>query len=1291
MAVRIDLISDGLLAKEFLFYSHVRVSTLSLETLESIVMECPFINADMMRIVLILLKKVKEKFMTKSEMGTHMDLNAILRCIGEYPGSRGAKESRETSAIFLNSPHITHTPASGHGMAHAASDSSQFHQTLLQSFYGFDVGEGRENVQVIRKMSKKDSKNNSLFVSQLWCLLIGSNLLITFSDQSDEEVCGDSIIISPRISGNREPITIKLLDDNQCQHAIVIDPDYNYVDFLRHAVAVVKGAVRDAVEYELVGIDDEALTPIRWLDILRSQRSELYAFKLQRKPRQQLFESQSNRQRASSILGKHPSMQRIGKGKYLDATRLDNRREATRGMEQYLTSRSLRNGTVGESSLEGDGKNRLKWVSTEQFTHGVQTSNNSHLEGDANSTQLILSGVPRFTQRSDIASVESLRDRRQEHQSIKTDEYLRQNAGIVVSEVALQAQDPEVYDLSTVSEPLEESLYDTDSNSNDTVSLIQESFEQVHRPPPDRISPPTLSRRSTVHFETPDDRQERSSAIHDGAIPDVHANPLGLPRQPPSMTPFFIWQVTKKEDSVTAGSEESDKTAVKILSQLSRKLSEEDIGKLYLRTPKYWMDDLMRRHRLKGTSPGDNVTHTHDGLSTESISRSHDITTENKSESQFEGMGQASASDETLDGKRESEPTSQRGEWNGPKLGSETSLNDHESASIDMHTTDFLRNERALMIDLLEISQDILWAFTPKTRGPSIHDLCRRFWGCLDIIFRQMTWDEADNEAGDGVANKSKYTIRDFDEGSVEASQPDATPPALGKKWSKCLECTMGKDYYSATKALEHLHTEHISCSGKTHRPYEDPCFVWLDRMWETGPRRSGVAIMQAVEEFVTMLVPIRSMINELHVLVARAWDTRIDGGTSAPLPRLPRNLVDAFRKIVLMFILQSQSLSLQNRLSTTDDSLRAHRAQIRRKIERFDDLQQHARDKAISFLEAAKKDIILLGNTSRNIDNLDIEAVGTEFLVLALISASQNKLLMVETPALPPQKTSVIKLYFDYMSRLHFQANRRPKKRVFLDIHDFEEELDAFRKVVWAQTGLLGKYHLITCPNSFKVTSMTRVGQHPAETSYATSQQNRVDNLLDEIGTLKTKAKTLKEQVKQTIEIVEEDHGKAIRVFTIVTLFFLPLSFVSSFMGMNTTDIRNTNYSQRVFWMTSIPITLVVVVLALSYGYKGDEISDFLIQKMTDWKNAHTPRPRDTRGGNYTNGALGDESQRAATFITIGSVSSEHRPVLNKLSRGRAIRQEGMDVLESFREKRRRGKRAVTSWLRNAKEGLPK
>lgn len=53
--------------------------------------------------------------------------------------------------------------------------------------------------------------------------------------------------------------------------------------------------------------------------------------------------------------------------------------------------------------------------------------------------------------------------------------------------------------------------------------------------------------------------------------------------------------------------------------------------------------------------------------------------------------------------------------------------------------------------------------------------------------------------------------------------------------------------------------------------------------------------------------------------------------------------------------------------------------------------------------------------------------------------------------------------------------------------------------------------------------------------------------------------------------------------------------SFVTGFLGMNTTDIRDIDASQTLYWFIAIPITAGVLAAAFLYGYKGDEIEDWV------------------------------------------------------------------------------------------------
>ena len=67
-----------------------------------------------------------------------------------------------------------------------------------------------------------------------------------------------------------------------------------------------------------------------------------------------------------------------------------------------------------------------------------------------------------------------------------------------------------------------------------------------------------------------------------------------------------------------------------------------------------------------------------------------------------------------------------------------------------------------------------------------------------------------------------------------------------------------------------------------------------------------------------------------------------------------------------------------------------------------------------------------------------------------------------------------------------------------------------------------------------------------------------------------------------QRVESVNDRHEAAILILTVVTVIFLPLSFMSSIFGMNTADIRNMSKGQKVFWISAIPVTTAVIGLSL-------------------------------------------------------------------------------------------------------------
>ena len=92
-------------------------------------------------------------------------------------------------------------------------------------------------------------------------------------------------------------------------------------------------------------------------------------------------------------------------------------------------------------------------------------------------------------------------------------------------------------------------------------------------------------------------------------------------------------------------------------------------------------------------------------------------------------------------------------------------------------------------------------------------------------------------------------------------------------------------------------------------------------------------------------------------------------------------------------------------------------------------------------------------------------------------------------------------------------------------------------------------------------------------------------------------------------LEVQQENNGNAIIVFTIVTIIFLPLSWATSYLGMNTTDIRDLEKGQWLFWAIALPVTSIVIGLAVVVVLKGESIREFFIsyQEARDRKQIST------------------------------------------------------------------------------------
>jgi Mg2+ and Co2+ transporter CorA len=178
------------------------------------------------------------------------------------------------------------------------------------------------------------------------------------------------------------------------------------------------------------------------------------------------------------------------------------------------------------------------------------------------------------------------------------------------------------------------------------------------------------------------------------------------------------------------------------------------------------------------------------------------------------------------------------------------------------------------------------------------------------------------------------------------------------------------------------------------------------------------------------------------------------------------------------------------------------------------------------------------------------------------------------------------------------FQVSQRPRRRLLREFFSLSEEIGAILSIMEKQDRVIQDFRCVLAPSSLRITSHTRHSQYALENRLLHKSSTSIKKKMAQYLELKQQVDRQINLTKMGIEILDDDHGKAILVFTVVTLVFLPLSFVTSYLGMNTADIRNQNATQEIFWEIAAPLTAAVIGLALLVGYK--------FEAMREWVRSH-------------------------------------------------------------------------------------
>ncbi|KAF2001956.1 hypothetical protein P154DRAFT_574634 [Amniculicola lignicola CBS 123094] len=215
---------------------------------------------------------------------------------------------------------------------------------------------------------------------------------------------------------------------------------------------------------------------------------------------------------------------------------------------------------------------------------------------------------------------------------------------------------------------------------------------------------------------------------------------------------------------------------------------------------------------------------------------------------------------------------------------------------------------------------------------------------------------------------------------------------------------------------------------------------------------------------------------------------------------------------------------------------------------------------------------------------------------------------------------------YASYLGHLQYRLHRSPSTKLVMDLLQVQEELNIVIQVMDQQMELVQNLQATLRsgkkePPPMSPSERRRQTGSISQAEVATYRQlsfshlsdpaaQLLENLQREYADLVDLRENSNSLINRTIQLVNirlEDHGKAILVFTIVTIIFLPLSFVSSFFGMNFSDIRSMESTQRLFWIISGSLTVGTVGFAIFLAFYGGAI----VNRFVGWRDNRSRRAR--------------------------------------------------------------------------------
>lgn len=241
---------------------------------------------------------------------------------------------------------------------------------------------------------------------------------------------------------------------------------------------------------------------------------------------------------------------------------------------------------------------------------------------------------------------------------------------------------------------------------------------------------------------------------------------------------------------------------------------------------------------------------------------------------------------------------------------------------------------------------------------------------------------------------------------------------------------------------------------------------------------------------------------------------------------------------------------------------------------------------------------------------------------------------------------------------------------------HDIERLIDVVgsQLVVWDKLSAAYQPPNDSDPGNVKLERfvLPLLGPSPIENVLSTARDD-LSTRKDRLESLYSRLELLAEWHRTAIASNKDQQEAAVTVFTIVIIVFLPLSWLASIFGMNSSDIRELEYKQWIYWVVAVPFTCGVIGLA--WWWAGAGKLDYMRRRKVSMELCRPPdvqghflKPSGKRGayGGQGNGVSVPDQEEETTTPAVDPTSAgseEDKPPPKWSARRRTRTTETLDV----------------------------